>query len=153
MSIDASREIEGGNVAARFLKWELLEHRSAQTNLLTVTGPVTVKFLVKVVKPIKNGRHGIALFNDDNQLIWATATNSIKLEPGICTFSHNISTLPVRPGVYYWQVSLFDDNGLIDHWFSAPEMIVVTEPLGHPSDRWQGVLNLPCNFTVNQEEQ
>jgi len=153
ISVDASREIEDGNVIARFLKWELLEPRSAQTNLLTAMGPVTVKFMVKVVKPIKNGHHGIALFNNDNQLIWATVANSIKLEPGICTFSHNISTLPVRPGVYYWQVSLFDDNGLIDNWFSVPELIVGTQPIGHASDMWQGVLNLPCNFKVSQEKQ
>jgi len=153
ISVDASREIEEGSAAARFLKWELLEPRSAQTNLLTAIGPVTLRFMVKVVKPIKNGRHGIALFNNDNQLIWATVANSLKLEPGICAFSYYISTLPVRPGVYYWQVSLFDENGLIDNWFSVPEMIVVTQPIGHASDVWQGVLNLPCNFTVSQEKQ
>ena len=152
VSVDTSRGIEDGHIAARFMKWEILEPRGGQTNLLTTIGPITVKFFVKVIKPIKNGCHGIALFNNDNQLIWATVANHLQLEPGMCTFLHHLPALPVRPGVYYWQVSLFDDDGLIDNWFSVPEMIVATQPIGHSSDMWQGVLNLPCNFSMRQEK-
>jgi lipopolysaccharide transport system ATP-binding protein len=153
ISVDASRTIDDGHVAARFLKWEISEPRDAQANLLKATGPVSVKFIVKVIKGIKNGCHGIALFNNDNQLIWATVANHLQLEPGICTFLHDLPALPVRPGVYYWQVSLYDDNGLIDLWFGLPEMVVATESMGHPLDKWQGVLNIPWNFSVRQEKQ
>jgi hypothetical protein len=30
-----------------------------------------------------------------------------------------------------------------------PELIVATTPLSHPQDEWQGVLNLPCTFSMS----
>lgn len=153
VSLDAGRGFENGPVAARFLKWEVYEPRDAQGNFLRVIGPVTVRFFVKVLKAIKKGRHGIALFNNDNQLIWSTVANHLELNPGIWTLLHDLPSLPIRPGVYYWQVSLFDDDRLIDNWFSVPEMIVVTQPIGHPSDMWQGILNISSSFSMRQEEQ
>jgi lipopolysaccharide transport system ATP-binding protein len=153
LSLNPRRAIAEGHVAAQFVKWEIAEPRNTQSNLITGTESVTIKFIVKVLKSIKNVCHGIALFSSDNQLIWANAANGIKLEPGTWHFSHHVSSLPVRPGVYYWQVSLHDDNGLIDFWNGFPEMVVATKSTGHPLDVWQGVLNLPWNFSLRQEQQ
>ena len=56
--------------------------------------------------------------------------------------------MPLRPGVYWWHVSLSDEGESLDAWHCVPEMIVATEPLGHPRDEWTGVLNLGCEFAT-----
>lgn len=151
ISIESARDTDEEHVGACFLKWEITEPRNEQSNVLTTIGPVKLRFIVRINKLIKNGHHGIALLNSDNQLIWATAVNHLHLEPGICAFLFDLPALPLRPGVYYWHVSLYDENGLLDIWFGIPEMVIATEPIGHPSDVWQGVLNLPWHFDIRQE--
>jgi lipopolysaccharide transport system ATP-binding protein len=151
ISLETSRGNHDEHVAARFLKWEIIESSTKQSNILDVAGPVTVEFTVKINRSIRNGRHGAALYNFENQLIWATVVSNLQLEPGICAFSFKLATLPVRPGVYYWYVSLYEENVLVDLWLSAPEMVVATKPAGHPSDGWQGLLNLPWKFTMRKE--
>jgi len=147
-SPETVREGDDSYMVARFFKWEIVAPRNEQPNVLTSVGPVTLRFLLKVNRPIRKGHHGIALFNSDNQLMWATAVNDLQLEPGVCEFLYEFSTLPVRPGVYYWHVSLYDEKGSVDNWYGVPEMVVATEPVGHPLDMWQGVLNLPWKFRV-----
>jgi hypothetical protein len=51
--------------------------------------------------------------------------------------------LPLRPGNYQWRVSLYDEGELVDAWHCAPDMIIGTKPMTHPSDAWQGILNIP----------
>ena len=147
-SPETVREGDDSYMVARFFKWEIVAPRNEQPNVLTSVGPVTLRFLLKVNRPLRNGIHGIALFNNDSQLMWGTAVYQLQLEPGVCEFLYEFSTLPVRPGVYYWQVSLYDEKGLVDNWYGIPEMVVTTEPVGHPLDMWQGVLNLPWKFRV-----
>jgi hypothetical protein len=148
MSFDDTRRTEGIHVPARFLRWEIVEPRAEQPNLLTTLGPVTFKIAVQVNKPIQNGRHGIALWNNDNQLMWAWAAYNLKLEPGIHEFIYTLPTLPLRPGVYSWHVSLYDGKKLLDAWNCAPEFIIATDPLTHPRDEWSGILNVPCQFQL-----
>jgi hypothetical protein len=57
--------------------------------------------------------------------------------------------LPLRPGVYFWHVSLYDETGLLDVWLCLPEMIVATENYQHPHDQWNGLLNVPSHFSIN----
>jgi lipopolysaccharide transport system ATP-binding protein len=148
ISHESVREEDDSHISARFLKWEIVESQNEQSNILTTMGSTTLRFLLKVNRTIRNGHHGIALFSSENQLIWATAVNHLQLEPGICEFLYDFQTLPLRPGIYYWHVSLYDERGLVDVWFCAPEMVIATEPVGHPMDIWQGILNLPWRFRV-----
>ncbi len=151
ISLEAVNKKDDEHSTARFIRWEIVNPQNDRSNVLTVIGPVTVRFIVKIRKLIKNGHHGVALFNSDNQLMWATAINDLQIETGIYAFVYNLPTLPIRPGVYHWQVSLYDENDLLDVWFGVPEMIIATEPTGHHLDVWQGVLNLPCEFSVKKE--
>src|SRR5262245_65407055 len=65
------------------------------------------------------------------------------LEPGRHQFVYNLSTLPLKPGCYFWRVSLYDDAGLVGVYDGIPPMLVSTDPLGHPSDDWAGMLKIP----------
>jgi hypothetical protein len=94
------------------------------------------------------GQHGIALFNHDRQLIWACSADNVKLDVGQHLLCHTFPMLPVRPGPYAWQVSLYDEGKQLDAWECLPEMIVATEIHQHQDDRWNGVLNMPSQFTA-----
>ena len=132
----------------RFLKWEIAGPLGGEPHVLTSMGQVTVKFTVQINEPIENGHHGIALFNHDRQLIWGWANDGVKLNTGENELRYTFPMLPVRPGPYTWLVSLYDEGIEVDAWECLPEMIVATEIHQHQYDSWNGVLNVPAEFTV-----
>jgi lipopolysaccharide transport system ATP-binding protein len=148
----ASGNAERGD-KARFLSWEILEPRSASSHMLTSLDPVTVRFLVQVMQPVRRGHHGIALFNMDRQLMWAWAKDDVRLEPGVHSFTYTFPMLPLRPGAYSWQVSLWEDKELLEMWDCLPEMNIATQVFQHPRDEWNGVLNVPCDFTIRNAQE
>jgi lipopolysaccharide transport system ATP-binding protein len=140
------------HVKAHFLKWEIVAPRNEKPNILIGLGPVTVKFILQVNEPIRVTDHGVALLNDQGQIVWATAIYELSLEPGLWKLAYRFPMLPLKPGVYFWRVTLYDEWDLVDIWDCLPEMIVATEPLGSRSDAWTGVLNLPWELKVDKEE-
>jgi len=138
----------GTRAKARFVRWQIDGTESGTSNFLTTTGAVTIRFQVEVLAPVENGNHGIALFNSERQLMWAWATESVKLEPGLHEFCHTFPTLPLRPGPYSWLVSLREHGDVVDQWDCVPDMIIDTAGHQYPRDEWTGVLNVPCRFEV-----
>src|SRR2546427_231452 len=134
----------------RFLHWEIAEPPTSQPHVLSSLGPVTVNFAVELAEPISSGEHGIALFNAERQLMWARAAQNLSLEPGVHVFSHTFPSLPLRPGAYQWQVSLWDNGEVLDLWDCTPEMSIATEIHQHYMDEWNGVLNVPSQFEVGE---
>jgi hypothetical protein len=110
--------------------------------------PTTIKFTVEVFEPIRKGHHGCALFSIDRQLIWAWATDNLRLEPGTHAFHYAFPMLPLRPGPYSWQVSIYDEGECLDAWDCLPDMVVATEPNQHQFDNWNGILNIPSQFKI-----
>ena len=141
------------NVKARFLSWEIVEPRGESAHVLSSLEPVTVRISIRVNQPVKRGHHGIALFNTDRQLMWAWATDNLELEPGIHSFTYTFPMLPLRPGAYFWQASLWEDKELLEIWDFLPEMNIATQVHQHPRDEWNGILNMPCEFTVRESEE
>ena len=58
--------------------------------------------------------------------------------------------LPLRPGVYSWQVSLWNEDGMLDLWNCSPELIVASENHQHPLDKWNGILNMPSTMEIHE---
>jgi lipopolysaccharide transport system ATP-binding protein len=133
---------------AQFLRWEIVGAPADQPNMLSTLGPVTLKFTVRINQPVRMGHHGIALYNNDRQLMWGYATDNLQLPAGEHDFSYSFSMLPLRPGPYTWLVTLYDEAELLDSWDCVPEMVVATEPVAHKMDEWAGLLNIPSNFSV-----
>jgi lipopolysaccharide transport system ATP-binding protein len=138
---------------AQFRAWEIVEPRAGRPNLLTSLDPVTVKFVVEVYEPVRSGHHGVALFNLENQLMWAWAANQVKLTTGNHELCYTFPMLPLRPGPYHWQVSLYDDGEVLDAWDCLPEMIIATEIHQHARDEWNGILNMPARFEINVQAE
>ena len=93
--------------------------------------------------------HGIALYNHDRHLIWGSAAHNLELEPGDYYFTYKFPILPLRPGPYFWLVSMWDENERLDMWEVTPELIVATESYQHPRDEWSGLLNLKVGFSAD----
>src|SRR5579862_5799228 len=137
------------NGPARFAGWELVDAPAAKHTLLT-TGSCRVRFHVDLAVPVRNGHHGIGLYDMDGALLWGAAADNLELEPGRHVFEYSFDTLPVKPGAYRWHVTLFSDWVLLDSCSCAPELTVATVPTGHWRDECAGVLNLPFTFAVDQ---
>jgi lipopolysaccharide transport system ATP-binding protein len=146
-----NRRENGSQVKARFLDWEIMEPGLEGSHVINSLDPVRVKFCLEVNRPLTMIHHGIAIYNLERKLLWGTAVNMPSLEPGLFQFVHQLPTLPLKPGPYYWQVSIADDKGLIDLWDCVPELLITTEPLAHPQDEWAGFLNVPTDFSVQNE--
>ncbi|MBI4353364.1 MAG: ATP-binding cassette domain-containing protein [Candidatus Omnitrophica bacterium] len=142
-----------GRLAASFVGWQILEPSSGKPQVLSTEGPFAVKMAVRFNKPVRDGHHGIALWNGDGLLIWAWAVGGLSVGEGLHEFVYRFQGLPVRPGVYRWQASFYGGGKLLDMWYCLPELVVATEPRTHFRDEWTGVLNLPCDFCVERVTQ
>jgi hypothetical protein len=150
--MDARRNSRTDAARTRFRDWEIVEPKSS-ANLLISAGPVSVRFSIKVAAPVHMGHHGIALFSMDRQLVWAWATDHLELGPGSYDMTYSFPYLPLRPGPYYWQVSLWDHHGLVDLWDCLPELVIATETNQHRDDRWNGILNVPSTFSLSSDKE
>src|ERR1700676_3482786 len=158
----AADQPRAGNTKARFLGWEIVPSHledpgenpadppEDRSHVLSTTDPVTIKFTIEVREPVRGAHHGIALRNVDNLLIWAWAANDLNLDPGLHELRYRFPALHVRPGPYSWQVSLYEGETLVDSWNCLPEMLVATETYQHERDEWNGILNVPCQFTIQE---
>jgi lipopolysaccharide transport system ATP-binding protein len=149
---DVSRP-EGTNRETHFVHWEIVEPRMDSPHALNSLGPVTVCFHLKVEKPIQHGHSGVALFNVERQLIWAWGTDDLEFKAGDNELRYTFPGLPLRPGPYSWQVSIWEDRKLLDLCECTPEMIISTENFQHSSDEWNGILNVPVKLDVRMEER
>ena len=135
---------------AQFVHWELANNGD-EPYVIPSPGPVTVRFTLRIHQPVSHAHHGITLFSGDGQVMWGAARDNLKLETGDYILTYQLPYLPLRPGPYYWRVTLYDENGLVDTWDSSPELVIATVPLSHPRDEWAGILNMPHEFDLRRE--
>ncbi|PYU09259.1 MAG: ABC transporter ATP-binding protein [Acidobacteria bacterium] len=137
-----------GSSKASFISWEIAEPRSDNPYVLREIAPTAVKFVLRLAEPIHNGHHGVALFTADRQIVWGWAADGLELEAGDIELTSTFPMLPLRPGPYQWQVSIWEDEELLDMWDCTPEMTIATEVHQHRLDEWNGIMNLPSRFTA-----
>jgi lipopolysaccharide transport system ATP-binding protein len=138
----------GDHARGYFTGWEIVEQRSPAPHTMAEVGPVTVRFMLKLLEPIKNGVHGVALYNADRQLLWACSANELSLGAGSHDLIYDFPLLPLKPGIYTWLVSFWDREELIDKGDLAPDFHVVVPSFQHQLDEWSGSINLPSEFRV-----
>jgi ABC-type polysaccharide/polyol phosphate transport system ATPase subunit len=138
----------------RFLRWHLGSSAATpNSHQLVSVGEITVHFDLRLADALHRGHHGIALFSANRELIWGRAIDGLRLPPGLHRISYSFPCLPLRPGPYFWQVSLWQDGDRFDAWDCLPEMIVATPNFQHPLDAWSGMLNIPTQVRVGELEE
>src|SRR5579862_7583274 len=130
----------------RFTSWEIAGRKGASQHSLDNLEPIAIRINLEVHRPIAKAATGIALYDHERKLIWSKVPAKLTLESGAHSFYHTFPILPLRPGLYTWAVTLYDDGKLIDDWSCEPEMIVVTENYQTPFEEWMGILNVPSDF-------
>lgn len=138
---------------ARFARWEIDGTASDSMHKVSSAGPLKIRFQLRVHAPLRHCHHGIALFNAERQLVWAMASDNLSFDPGVTELNYEFPYLPVRPGSYSWQVSLWNDEGNVDLWDAAPEMLVATPNFQHALDQWNGYLNLPSTMSMTASQK
>src|SRR5580658_3880189 len=79
----ADARSNGNQKKTRFLEWHIQGAPPDGPSILTTLGAVQVGFTIEVASGIQCGHHGIALFNSERQLMWAWATERVKIERGM----------------------------------------------------------------------
>jgi len=75
------------------------------------------------------------------------------LEPGVHDLVHRVGSLPLKPGPYYWRVTLFNEHERLDCWDCMPQLMIGTQPLSHPRDEWAGFFNVPSELSISSNVQ
>jgi lipopolysaccharide transport system ATP-binding protein len=139
----------GQGAKGQFVRWELSHQQGENPHTLSNLQPVCLTVTVDIRQPMSKAIHGIALYNHEQQLVWAWASQRIPLVCGQQQFRHTFPMLPLRPGLYNWLVTLYDDDMYeVDAWNCVPEMIVDAENHQSPYDQWTGILNVPDRFEI-----
>ncbi len=142
----------GTRSETRFVRWYIGGGPNEALYRLDSLGEVTVHFELWLDRPVHRGHHGVTLFTPNREIIWGKALDELRLQPGRHTISYTFSSLPLRPGAYFWQVSLWQDGELFDAWDCLPEMMVDTPNFQHPRDEWSGLLNIPTEVRIREME-
>jgi lipopolysaccharide transport system ATP-binding protein len=132
---------------ARFHSWEFIDSAADSPHTLASQGPVKVRFKLEVHTPIRHGHHGITLYNAERQIVWGWSVDDLDLQTGIAELAYEFPYLPLRPGAYAWQLSLWNDGKNIDTWDAVPDLLVSTKNFQHRRDEWSGFLNVPSTFS------
>jgi lipopolysaccharide transport system ATP-binding protein len=142
---------------ARYTGWRIAHSREPEAHTVSSLDPLTLELQVDVRQKLAHAYGGFEIFDVEGQLMWSGSTydegrGDLDLDAGRFTFAFGLPSLPLRPGAYRLHASLYEREGhrLVDDWWAMPELIVATPPLSHPQDEWQGVLNLPCTFSVSR---
>jgi lipopolysaccharide transport system ATP-binding protein len=133
--------------SARFQSWELIDPASDSPHKLVSSGPVKLRFSLDVRRPIHHGHHGITLYDTDRQIVWGWATDDLEFPRGEVVLDYEFPYLPIKPGSYSLQVSLWSDGQNVDLWDAVPDLLVATENFQHRRDEWSGYLNVPSSFS------
>ncbi|HKS95386.1 MAG TPA: Wzt carbohydrate-binding domain-containing protein, partial [Terriglobia bacterium] len=149
---DVGAEATRSSGRAQFMSWELMDAKEDQRNVLDWDGQVRLKFVARVDEPLKNIHHGIALYNHTREVVWGNSVEDLSFEPGVHELVCTLPSLPLRPGVYTWRVSLYHRGERVDDWDCNPPMYVSTEPVTHKLDEFAGLLNIPSEFTSERKQ-
>jgi ABC-type polysaccharide/polyol phosphate transport system ATPase subunit len=143
----ASLEQTAGPIA--FARWTMEHTESNQLNLDDCPERITLKFQSVVKKEIRKGILFIALRGNDNTILWSNMHHNLSLSAGPVDLVHSFERLPLNPGIYVWEIRIFDGH----HWFQhvqIPEMSVISRNESNVFDSLKGCLRLDFTFGIQE---
>jgi len=143
---------------ARFLSWALAGAPTESAHTISALERVDFQLTLDVREPVRAGYGGFEIFDWEGNLIWSGASHDqgrgdLPLSPGKYALSYRLPLLPLKPGAYRLHASFYDREGsrLLDDWWAMPELVLAMPPSSQAQDEWQGVLNLPCEFSIRKD--
>ena len=114
--------------------------------------PVAITTQLNLREAIVGGHFGAVVVNDESRIVAGWAFDDVNLSAGRRRLVLTLDELPIKPGSYSLQFSLFNRgnnlNGgaVVEIWHALPAMTVSSEYYGHPQDRWAGALNVKASL-------
>ncbi len=141
-----SAKIEASNFTG-FTTWKICEANSNErTHEISSQDPFTLEIELHLENPVYNGYLSILLNSDDGQKIGGWKINGVHFDSGKYKINCHIPFLPVRPGVYFWHLSLWDGGKKVDITTLYPAFVVSTEDYRGSQDEPGMLLNIPCDI-------
>lgn len=147
MSEGGTKENQSGNC---FVRWNL---RDGGNVLTDDDGAIEIRTELNIPEKIVGGHFGIIIINDDGRIVAGWAFDDLTLPEGAAHLVLGLDGLPIKPGTYSLQFSLFNRgnnlNGgkVIEIWHALPRLVVNSEYYGHPQKQWSGPLNIKASLT------
>jgi lipopolysaccharide transport system ATP-binding protein len=155
---DTTESHQNASYRARYLSWKLENVSPENAHTISTLESAGFQLMLDVREKVKAGYGGFEIFDLEGKLIWSGSSydqgrGDLPLEPGRYAFSYRLPMLPLKPGAYRLHASFYDREGLklLDDWWANPELVISLPPSSHPQDEWQGVLNLPCEFSIRKD--
>jgi len=149
LSLDTDTiEQAAGSIA--FRPWIIENSQSNELNLDEIPEKTVLRFRAHVKQKIRKGVLFIALRSNENTILWSNMYHELQLSPGLVDFVHSFERLPLNPGVYVWEIRVFDG----DHWSQhtqIPEFSVVSKEDSNVFDDLKGCLKLNFSFEVQAQ--
>jgi ABC-type polysaccharide/polyol phosphate transport system ATPase subunit len=132
-----------------FARWAIDHTQSNQLDLDHCPDKIVVRFSALVRNEIQKGIIFIALRSGDNTILWSTMHHDLQFNPGPVDLVHVFEKLPLTPGIYIWEIRVFDGNIWSEH-IQIPEMSVISKHDSNVFDHLRGCLNLEVMFEVQE---
>ncbi len=138
-----------------FLGWSI----AGNGNILTDdTQDIVFHFDLSLREAVSRGHFGMTIFSETNVVLTGWGFDNIDIPAGRQEIVLRLPALPLKPGGYSISCSIYTRGNnltgghLVEQWNALPPLIVDTKPVGHPQDRWAGVLNIAGDFQVLQKK-
>jgi len=130
-----------------FTRWMVENSQSNQLDLDRCPDRIVLRFGAYAKKEIRKGILFIALRSGDNTILWSSMYHDVQINPGNMDFVHTFGSLPVNPGIYFWEIRIFDGH----EWFEyvqVPEMSVISKMDSNVYEHLKGSLRLDASFDL-----
>lgn len=156
-NIRGRREVVGSDRVVTapmgFVRWSVGADSGGMLYQTQSLKPLTMSFRLLVNEPVRQVHFGLAIYSTDGQLIWAMKTTDtykeyLDFNAGKYDIQFKIPSLPLKENNYYLKVSVNTRFKQYDVWDVEPVLEIVTKTDSVLPNRWQGVVNMPCEVNI-----
>lgn len=132
-----------------FGRWQI--RHSADSHTLFTEGKFEIEMDLKIVNPLHYASYAIILKTKEGANIASWNKKALSLAPGNYQVNLKFPGLPVKPGIYYWYVSIWDGARKVDVTYCHPPLTVGVPSHSEVPQGWEGIINLPLEIDIRQK--
>ena len=130
-----------------FINWKFVNSEAGEPHLIRTEGPVTLEVSLRLKQAVSDGDHSLVLKSWDGQNVGGWRFRGFRLSAGFHKITYTFPNLPLRPGLYFWYVALWNPRK-VDEIVFPQEMVVATPDHSDQPQHWAGILNMPLAIDV-----
>jgi homopolymeric O-antigen transport system ATP-binding protein len=135
-----------------FRPWVIGNTQSNRLDLDQHQGRFVVGFRSIVKRSIERATLIILLQDRENLVIWSAMYSDLRLTAGALEMNLSFDTLPLNPGIYSWEIRVFDGHHWSEHQ-QVPEFSVISKRDADVFGNLKGALNLDVSFDLSRNAE